>query len=607
VALIPDEIITELRDRADIVAIIGEHVALKKAGVNHKGLCPFHQEKTPSFNVNAQKKTFYCFGCQKGGDVFAFVMELQGKSFVEVARELAGRMNIVIPEREPTPEERARRSETSRLHDVNSSAAAFYRAELLDAHRGAVGRAYLQSRGIGEEVSQQFKLGLAPEGWDGLSRHLEAARIPAQLPITLGLLAPRQKGNGVYDRFRHRLMCPVILPAGEIAGFSGRALGNDPDAPKYFNSPESPIYKKSHLLFGLHAARAGFRAKGRALLVEGNFDVIALHQAGFTETVAPLGTALTEHQVERLRQLAPRVVLCLDGDKAGRAAALRAVPLILEAGLDARVVTLPDGQDPDSFVRSQGAAVLEELIAKAPEALDFFLDELWFRSDKSTDARAKALREGAPLIALVRDEIKRGFLVDHFARALDVSVQVVETAVRRPAAGPHQNQNQNSRQDYSQAQKPAQAPQKVAPPVRLPEKELKVLAILADHPGLRAAAEQLGVRSLLTDERLRDMYSAAPDGRLNLNDVPEDIRDAVATALFAGEYIKVPNPSRTLNETVGVLRAEQLDAEVVRLTQQLKDAERRGDQALARELSKRQIQTRNEAAQLKRRPEEEPR
>lgn len=592
---IPDEVIAEVRERTDIVAVIGEHVSLKKAGASYKGLCPFHGERTPSFHVSPAKKAYYCFGCQRSGDVFKFVTELQGKSFVEVVRELAGRCGVQIPEKPESPQEQQRRSERSRLLDVNAMVAAFWRGLLLDGEAGQRGRAYLESRGIGAEVSETFKLGLAPEAWDALAHHLESRRVPVEVALQLGLVAPRQQRGGFYDKFRDRVMCPVILPAGEIVGFSGRTLGSDPETPKYMNSPESMIYKKSHLLFGLHAARAAFHRKGRALLVEGNFDVIALHQAGFAEAVAPLGTALTAEQVDTLRRLAPTIVLCTDGDKAGRAAAFKDVPLCVAAGVETRVATLPDGEDPDSFVRKQGAAAFDALIARAQPAVDYYLDQLWFRSDRSADARARALKEAAPLLQSVHDDVKRSIIIEQFAKAMDISPQVVRGAIAR---GPGMAAPSGARMvDFPMgaAAAPTRPPApRTPPPPPPPPAELKVLGILADHPELLQDAERLGVRSLLTDVRLRDMYSAALAGGSLIDAAPSEISDIVAREVFSGSNAALADPLRTLTQAVGSLRVFAIDAELKQLALMTEDAKRRGDTALERELVLRQLQTRKQ-------------
>lgn len=588
--MIPDEIVDEIRDRADVVAIIGEHVQLRKAGVNHKGLCPFHQEKTPSFHVHPQRRSFYCFGCQKKGDVFKFLMELQGKGFVEVVREVADRVGVVIPERPASPEEQQRRSERGRLYDLNTAAASFYRQTLLHERSGAAGKAYLARRGIGEDVANTFQLGLAPEAWDALALHLEGRHLSADGAIQLGLLTKNDRGR-IYDRFRNRVVCPVILPAGEIAGFSGRTLSDDPETPKYLNSPESPVYKKSNLLFGLHAARASFARKGRALLVEGNFDVVSLHQAGFSEAVAPLGTALTGEQIELLRRLAHQVVLCLDGDKAGRAAAMRAIPLLAAAGVDARVVALPDGEDPDSFVRKQGAAALEDLVGKALPAVRYYVDQVWYRTDRSAEARAAALKEIAPLVESITDEVRRDIVISDVAAELGVDGRVVRNALRRAP-------------EPARAPVPSPTEPTSSPP---PKMELKLFAILADHPDLVQEADQLGIRSLLTDERLRDMYSARLAGQSFLDAAPKDISDLVAREIYSGAYASLPVPRRALVETIRKLERERLEGDLERLARAIKDAARRGDSDLVRELSIRQIQTRNLAEDLKRRPEDEPR
>jgi DNA primase len=590
---IPDELIEEIRERTDIIQVIGENVQLKKAGVNWKGLCPFHQEKTPSFHVNPVRRSFYCFGCQKKGDVFNFVMELQGKSFFEVVRELAARAQILLPEKPESPEQRERRSERERLFELNKKVARFYRGHL------DLGWRYLKSRGIGEQIAEQFQLGCAPNEWDALARFLEAEKVHVQLPQTLGLIAPRQSKGGYYDKFRNRLMCPVILPAGEVAGFSGRTLGADqPDVPKYMNSPESAVYRKSQLLFGLHAARPAFHKKGRALLVEGNFDVIAMHQAGFDETVAPLGTALTADQVEVLRRLSDSVVVCFDGDKAGRAAALRAIPLLMSAGVKAKVAKLPDGEDPDTLVRKQGPAALEKAIADARSLVDAFVDHLWFQTDadRSPETRAENLKEAAALVASVQDRALQITLTDHLASMFEVSRDSVRALINSGSPAPGR---------ASQAAPPAPAQVvKTEPP---PAAELKLFAILSDHPDLAEAADQLGIGSLLTDTRLRDMYLAARKGRSFLDAAPSDIRDLVAREVLSGSWSRVPNPRRSLEEAVRNLEVDRLLGEAERLSHAVKDAQRRGDATLVRELHLKHFETRKRAEELKRRPEEEPR
>src|SRR5690242_9925390 len=286
--MIPDDVITQIRDAADIVVVIGEHVPLKKAGTSWKGLCPFHGEKTPSFNVVPAKQFFHCFGCQKHGDVFSFLMELEGKSFVEVAEQLANRFGITMPRIEESPELRRARGERLAMLELNKLATAFYREVLADPRRGEPGRAYLARRGVNAATAERFQLGYAPSDWGALADHLKAKRADLELAVRLGLIAHRPRAGGYYDRNRDRLVCPVVVPGGEIVGFSSRLVapptpspdGSEP--PKYINSPESVVYKKGKLLFGLAQAREAMAARKRVVLVEGNFDVITLHQAELT-------------------------------------------------------------------------------------------------------------------------------------------------------------------------------------------------------------------------------------------------------------------------------------------------------------------------------------
>jgi DNA primase len=389
--MIADEIITEIRSRADIVAVIGQHVQLKKAGRSFKGLCPFHGEKTPSFNVMPDKQFFHCFGCQKHGDVFTFVMEIEGKSFVEAAEQLGERFGVAVPKIEESPEARKSRGERVAMLDINKLATQFFREILADAKRGELGRAYLATRGVGDATSDAFQLGYAPSDWHALADYLKDKRVDLELAAKLGLVAKQPRAGGYYDRYRDRLVCPVVVPGGDVVGFSARVIGKPPEGsdpseapPKYINSPESAVYKKSRLLFGLAQAREGMQKLSRAVLVEGNFDVITLHQAEFTEVIAPLGTALTLEQVQLLKRLTPCVVLLYDGDKAGYRATLHALQTCVEADVEVRVARRPGnahsggagvlagGVDPDSMVAAGGAAQLREAIERAVDGVEYF-------------------------------------------------------------------------------------------------------------------------------------------------------------------------------------------------------------------------------------------
>lgn len=605
--MIPDDVITQIRDAADIVAVIGQHVQLKRAGTSWKGLCPFHGEKTPSFNVVPAKQFFHCFGCQKHGDVFSFLMELEGKSFVEVAEQLANRFGITVPRIEESPELRRARGERIAMLEMNKLATAFYRELLADPKRGEPGRAYLARRGVTTETADRFQLGYAPNDWGALADHLKAKRADLELAARLGLVAPRPSG-GYYDRNRDRLVCPVVVPGGEIAGFSSRLVGaaaKAPDGsepPKYINSPESAVYKKGKLLFGLAQAREAMHTQKRVVLVEGNFDVITLHQAGFPEVVAPLGTALTIEQVSVLKRLTERIVLLYDGDRAGYKATMHALQLCVEADAEVLVANRPgharsggagalaDGVDPDSLVASGGAALLREAIDRAQGGIEFFAFEVWAKARGNSDARARALEDAVKLIGKIASPTKRDLIVGTLATGLEVDVGVVRNALARGGGPPGSHhspphrpaQHPNAPPPASEHTAPATT-KHVAPP---PMEELELVMLLADHPVLIATAEADKAFWLLTDDRLRAMYSAARDGQSFLELAPVHLPPPTAKLVLSGKYASKDPPS-SLAAMTRNLEARKVNVGRMELKRSLADARRRGDHELARQLAQR--------------------
>jgi DNA primase len=592
--LIPEHIIGEIRQRADIVAVIGRHVQLRKSGRNHKGLCPFHQERGPSFNVSPDKGFFYCFGCQKKGDVFTFIMEYEGKSFLEAAETLAQLTGVILPERTDDPDARRvqaeQKSERSQLLRVNQAAASFFRTRLREPS-GAVARDYLAERGVVADVADRFLLGYAPDEWGALSEFLAGEKLPMRSAETVGLVAPRPRAGGHYDRFRHRLVCPVMQTGGEVVGFSARTLPGgqaaagqaDGQAPaKYINSPESPVYKKSRLLYGLYQARDAIRLKERAILVEGNFDVVSLHQAGFAEAVAPLGTALTEEQVDLLRRLTGRVVLFYDGDRAGRAATLKALRILVAGGLQALIAEIPAGEDPDSMARRGGVDALTPLISKAKAGINYFMDHVWSPAGGSSEDYARAVREAAELLPAVKDELGRRHLVDHFAAVMNVGVERIRSDLRtayrgREVAPPPDARVATGSSGRNQAKSTA------APSLE----EMDLLALLGQYPELLRVAEELDVLSLLTDARLRDMYSAARGGQPLWTCIPVEISPEIAEHVLSGAKRSIAQPERSLREAVDNLRAKRSRAERDGLLREMEQARLRGNHELARELLER--------------------
>ena len=422
-AEIPEAILDEIKRRIDLAAVIGEHVALKRSGRGFLGLCPFHQEKSPSFNVNPERGFFHCFGCNVGGNVFTFVMRVTGVSFPEAARALAGRCGVEIPQTSRAAEG------LDRLVEVNALAAQVFEEILRDGPQGEAGRSYLERRGISRDAAARLGLGFAPgEAWVSVLEKRGAARRDL---AQAGLLRPGRDGREV-PLFRQRLIFPIRALGGRIVAFGGRLISDEP-GPKYINTPETPLYRKGHHLYGLDAARDAARAAGRVVLVEGYMDAIAVAQAGIGEVAAVLGTAVTPDQLRLARRFADRIVVCFDGDAAGRRAALRVFPLCAdEVDLWPDAAFLPPGEDPDSLVRSGGTAALEAILAAARPLAEVFLDDI---APPGSGIREQTLaaQRMADVLTRVREPRVRDKLVRGAAFRLGVSPGTLLTPTRAGA------------------------------------------------------------------------------------------------------------------------------------------------------------------------------
>ena len=423
---IPDEIIHRVRDQADIVELVGRSVALKRAGRSYKGLCPFHDEKTPSFHVNPDRGGYYCFGCQEGGDVFAFLMKVEGLSFVEAVRSLARDLGIEVPE---TGGDAGR---TEPIFRATELAQEVYRE--CFAAEGNPAEAYWSRRGLTTEDAQRFEAGFAPDAWDTVAARLGAAQVPGATGEQAGLLAPRQKGSGHYDRLRGRLTFPIRDARGRVIGFGARAL-EDGQEPKYLNTPESPIFRKREAFYGLPDALAAIRRNDRAVVVEGYFDRIALARAGVEESLATCGTSLTEGHARALRRRTRNVVLLFDGDEAGLRAMERSLEVLLPAGLRVRAGRLPAGLDPHDLLTAEGPEALRKLVDEAPAALDFAIERAVARGIDTPWAKADAVAAVAPLLAAIGSGVERSEFARSLALAVGTEPRHVDEAVRAAARG----------------------------------------------------------------------------------------------------------------------------------------------------------------------------
>ena len=423
--IIPENIIEEVRMASDIVDVVSDYVALKQKGRNFFGLCPFHPEKTPSFSVNPEKQIFHCFGCGTGGNVFTFIMKEEGVSFPEAVRILAKRAGISIPEPEETTDVNLQVREA--LYHINEMAMAFYEEQLFSP-AGREALEYLHSRGFTDDGIRTFHLGYAPDSFDALLKHATARHFSPEKLEQAGLLNKRDDG-GYYDRFRHRIMFPILNLSGKVIAFGGRRLSSDDTIPKYVNSPETPIYHKSNVLYGLFLARDAIREQDLAIFVEGYTDMMRLYLSGIRNVVATSGTALTPLQARLVRRYTKNVTLLYDSDTAGAAATLRGADVLVEQGLEVKVAELQEGEDPDSFVQKYGSDALREQLAKAIPLLDFKalrIPEAGGHLEKNE--RVQSLVQ---TLAKIQDGLKRQEMVHYYAEKMNLDEEVLWEEVRR--------------------------------------------------------------------------------------------------------------------------------------------------------------------------------
>src|SRR6204780_519416 len=419
-----------VKQQADVVRVIGEYVRLKKSGQNFTGLCPFHQEKTPSFAVHPVKQIYHCFGCGAGGDVFKFVMELEKCTFPEAIRTVAEKCGIAIPKpRERSPEERRENQQRSVLVEMHREAAAFFARQLHETPEGKVAYAYLEDRGLNREAMIKFGLGFAPSSGDALLRFLKQ-KYPEKLLEASGLLSREQSGR-FFDRFRRRIIFPISNEGAKVIAFGGRAMGDD--MPKYLNSPETPIYSKSNILYHLDRAKEALRQNDFGVLVEGYMDAIAVARAGITNVIASCGTSLADPQIKLLGRFTRRVVVNYDPDTAGQAATERSLTLLLEKEFDVRVLALPGGADPDKFLKEQGAEAYGKLLAQSPTYLDYLIGRARLMDRTTAAGKVAALNFLMPYVQRLPNRLLRSEWATRIASELRVDEPVLRAALRRAA------------------------------------------------------------------------------------------------------------------------------------------------------------------------------
>ncbi|MCA9758979.1 MAG: DNA primase [Candidatus Eisenbacteria bacterium] len=572
-----DPFVEQVRSANDIVDIVGAQVALTRAGIRLKGLCPFHQEKTPSFHVSPDHQTYHCFGCGAGGDVFSFVMELENMTFPEALRHLAERAGIPVPDRQGPSS-----SNLERIRQALQIARGFF-VERLRASEGTRAREYLAGRGIGQELIESYGLGFAPDSWDGLLRHAKQWITERSL-IEAGLAIEGQGGRA-YDRFRNRVIVPIESSGGAPVGFGGRILADE--EPKYLNSPETPVYRKGSVLFGAAQARTAIREENRVLVVEGYFDVLALAQSGIGSAVGTCGTALTPEQARHLARYGGRIVLLFDGDKAGIRAALRALPIVVAEHADVRVLFPPSGQDPDDWVRSAGEDAVRHALDHAWTPVGF-LEE---RVLAGALTRDDAARQAVTLVGRITDPLVRDLWVQEISGRFGVREDTVWTGVKAEMEGGGKPERAPAPRPSASAGKGWKSLERVCLQVALehPDRATEIAeAVALGNP----RAEFAQVLSWLSDQ-------APAEGELS--PTPAELVSRAQSELegvpsLASALVHEDNaPKPEVGPLIDALRTRALRHKMAQVTRDIRRAESVGDQeALSRLLMEKQRLARGE-------------
>jgi DNA primase len=556
-----------IRAASDIIDVIGSYLPLKRAGANFVALCPFHKEKSPSFNVNAHRQIFHCFGCHKGGDVFTFVKEYENIGFGDAVRRLAERAKIPI-ETDSTPGEQQTRHLKDQLLEIHEKIAQRWQNCLLNEAAGQVARDYLNKRGVSAEAIKLFRLGAAPESWDDTVNWAKSKDYDVSLMEKAGLIVKKEETGNHYDRFRGRLMFPICDEQGRVVAFSGRILSGDEKTAKYVNSPETAIFTKSKIFYGLDKSKRAVLDAGFAIICEGQLDLIACFMAGVQNVVAPQGTAFTDQHARILKRYVPEVVLCFDSDEAGQNAAVRSLDHLLSSGLAVRVAVVPAPHDPDSFIKSGGGEKFQELIQGAKGFFDYYLDRLCKQNDQGTD------RGRLTILRAMGDAVQKtgsAALVDTHAQKTALRLGISPEAVRSEFAKvQHRTAN---------AQTPSQEEPEESPEPETMERpslqEFWLLKLLLVHDELVAWAvlrlDPNWVSNPATRQIIERRFTAQKNGAWQnlaafLDESDSDSMRSLITEAATQER-GIPNPDKQLADVILKLRNQSLDRQIAALTQ----------------------------------------
>ena len=582
-----DEFVEQVTAQSDLLQTVQSYVPLKRKGNRYWGCCPFHGEKTPSFSVVPDKGFFYCFGCHAGGNVFKFLSLIENITYFEAIKLQAEKLGIPMPQRQKTPQEIARDKEIADLRKVNEMARDFYHNCLTLTRLGEPGKAYFTSRAISAETIAEFKLGFAPQTWDKLSTAFLKRGVKQELLLSDGLAAERQNGGGIYDRFRNRIIIPIADERGRVVGFGGRVL--DDSTPKYLNTPETVLFNKRRILFGLDRANRAIKQAGYAIVVEGYMDAISVFSAGVKNVVASLGTAFTAEHCKLLLRYAPAIYFCYDSDNAGQKATIRALSIVQGTGATVRVIVVPDGKDPDEYIRKHGAEAFQQLVKKALPLVEYRLQYVLKNFDHdSLEGKVKALHAMLPVLTGIREPAVLGEYIKRLSQALLLDEGIVRDEFRRFG---HQPLPEDSgavprepiRQAVRRTDTALQRAGRIV--IRLAFQDAGILAHFATMVPLNDVSDEPQREILLALQELAAQGKNSNDTEM-ANKLSETAMAELSRAMV--EDLGVLSETEAYSNAVRVLRKAYLNMRYVEHSQRAAELARQGDTAYVAELNQAQ-------------------
>ncbi len=566
IGFLSEEKVSEIRDRSSILEVVSDYVTLKKTGKNYKGLCPFHSEKTPSFMVNEEKQIFHCFGCGEGGDAFTFLMKVGHFSFPQAVEELAKRYGVQLPSRELSATQNKEMAKREALFHINQIASEYFHDLLTKRREGEEGRKYLSQRGISQEVIVEHRLGTSTDRWDGLVQYLQEKKVSLELAWELGLIFPKKR-EGWYDAFRGRILFPIFDLHQRVVGFGGREIKEG--QPKYLNSPESSIYHKGEVLYGLQVAKRYATDKDCVVIVEGYFDLLTLHQYGLKHSVATLGTALTPQHIRTLKRYTKNLITLFDADPAGIQATLRSLPLFLEEEVVGKTIVLPKGEDPDGFLRKGNLEDFGKRVEGAISLVDFFFERLMKTHDlKSIEGKVRVAKEGMVLLGKIPDKIRRDFYIKALAERLDVKESFLYEMLRSSPKEPSKAGEDLKKSSLEKT---------------FPKSEEMVVRLMVHHPELITTLSEEGIFKEFENPILQKMAEALEDlyqkkGRIDLpealSNFDEDLKGRLCEFAFQESGLEGGDRGKILQDCVQKIHEKRLKREKGELLKRIKEAEK---------------------------------